>query len=86
MHPYEVANQDIRTTFINANVPIINPIVQKHWLLEENVLRMYFTGLDTLYYFEGRKPTDIEIAKFKELQQYIIKEVLSNEAIRITHQ
>jgi hypothetical protein len=63
---------------------VISPVISKHWLTQEPILRMFFFSVP-LCRFENRNPTIQEKNKFTKIMQYIIDQVYNNSEIRMQH-
>jgi alpha-ketoglutarate-dependent taurine dioxygenase len=69
--------------------PFITKATQKHWLTGDDVIRIDIhqltTDRDYLYKVDDRDPTEEEGEKFIKIRDHYIKEILTNEEIRIVH-
>lgn len=65
----------------------IYKLVSKHWLTSEDVLRTYYDDSEDieLFLINEQNPTIDEKNKFKQLSNYIKKEIQFNEEIRMQH-
>lgn len=67
--------------------PAVYRLVQKHWILDRNVLRVFLGSINDvkLYKIYGKDPSEDDLKKFNEVMKYIYDEVTKNTDIRFVH-
>jgi alpha-ketoglutarate-dependent taurine dioxygenase len=69
--------------------PFLTKATQKHWLTNEDVIRIdihqLYTNPGYLYQVDGKAPTEEQTDKFIEIRTYYIDQILNNDQIRLVH-
>ena len=85
---YHMSNYALEKLKSNVLEEINTPIISKHWLTSEPILKMSFISGEKsvkLYSFDGKTPTKEQKHKAQELIEYLIAQVSTNLDIRIEH-
>lgn len=85
---YHMSNYALEKLKSNVLEEINTPIISKHWLTSEPILKMSFISGEKsvkLYSFDGKTPTKQQTDKAQQLIEYLIAQVSTNLDIRIEH-